>query len=652
MPVIEKIDDPEKLLAEIVECIQHRDARTLKTYILEHKIKDGSIFWELILKIGDCVDSKTCESDPDFFDVCCRCLLYLVKVGNPRETLLALLEQVDTFIDDVKFKNFLPPIQTALLKIPSKLFHSLDITLETVSAHLRSLQLPENVQFEGEEVKLFHVDKNVVRLTDILYTYLKFLEPFVNAVDVHLENLTSAARQEALVLKKHLIRIFEHPLCYLVLTYDLKSDQAKSDSRLCAELAMTLLAKVETDFHRLIRNSAQLCEKQSSSEIGDNKQCIKEIKDADLNEEEQDNDENERKLASGKGPKDDTMDLVEAWKPEIHPLALACLSYLIHVEHMGLQKYPAVYRHEYHLNFHLEIMSVLLRNTNFPVSYKGLILCKVLTELVPKNSIHSDQIDNQNYMIVIRHLIHIMIRCPVRDHRVLATNIFPTMISRFQDGGRYQIYQNILSSCEQSGLKGYLVTIVKNDICDSLKNAGSQGVAGEAQAKGPGGPRSLLPECFSGKKLERLLKLVLHLPEGETTDMLENSDQIISSLNLLRFLILADPPASNLTGFWNFLPVIDKDFISPLRRGLDLSRAHYILEQDRILSGKAVESRSGNDPELSLTVAGLTLPMMEEKEKAELIGLAINTHEVMLSLLGRVSELLDQQKRLQTKSDS
>lgn len=253
LPVIEQIDDPEKLLAEITECLHQKDTRSLKTHILEHKTKHDSIFWELILRIGKCIDAETFEHHPEFFDVCCRCLMYLVKVGNPKETLLALLEQVDTFIDDVKFKNFLPPIQTALLKIPTKLFHSLDITLETVSSHLRSLELPENSQLEGEELKIFHADKIVIRLADILYVYLKFLEPFVNAVVVHLE-MTVAAKKEALVLKKHLIRLFEHPLCHLILTYDPSSNKAKSDSRICAELAVSLLTKVETDFHKLMKH--------------------------------------------------------------------------------------------------------------------------------------------------------------------------------------------------------------------------------------------------------------------------------------------------------------------------------------------------------------------------------------------------------------
>lgn len=642
LPVIEKIDDPEKLLAEITECLQQKDTRSLKTYILEHKTKEESIFWELILRIGQCINAETSERHAEFFDVCCRCLMYLVKVGNPKECLLALLEQVDTFIDDVKFKNFLPPIQTALLNIPTKLFHSLDITLETVSSHLRSLELPENTQLEGEEVKIFHADKIVIRLADILYVYLKFLEPFVNAVVVHLE-MTDAAKQEAVVLKKHLIRLFEHPLCHLVLTYDPTSDKAKSDSRLCAELAISLLSKVETDLHKLMKHARM----KSSSEC-----TIKKPNDdmqtegkKGLGQEECENEENEIKLASLNAPKDAVTDIVDAWdfQMEVVPLAKACLAYLVHVEHLGLSKYPAVYTYGYLLDFYLETISVLLKNTNYPVNYKGLLLLNVLTQLVPKNTIAIDYLDNPNYLTVINDLIHIMVKCPVRDHRTMATTIFPVFISRFVAAGRFQIYQSILISCDHSGLKGYLITLLKNDINDNLRIALSQNASekdGESENKNI---NSTVCEPFMGKRLEKLLKLALILPEKETTDMLEHSDQIISSLNLLRFLILADSPESNITGFWSILPDIETEFLSPLRRGLDLSRAHYVLDLDTMKAGQK-SGRKG--AEVDFSIEGMTLPLMEEREKVELLGKAVNTHDVMLSLVARVSELVDQQRRL------
>lgn len=628
LPVIEKIGDPDKLLARIIECIEQKDTLSLKTYILEHKLKEESIFWDLILKIGACVTSENNESNQGFFDVCNRCLLYLVKVGNPKEILLALLEQVDNFIDDVKFRCFLPLIQTTLLRIPTKLFHSLDIAMETVSAHLRSLPVPENVQLEGEEIKLFHADKIVVRLSTILESFLEFLEPFINRVDILSENFTKTSRQESLVLKKHLIRVFDHPLCYLVLTYNTEHDKAKSDSRQCAELAVKLLSRLETDFHRFIRN-AKLQAKQTDSHV----------KNKLLDVEELDNLENES-LAATNTTEEDIEDIVETWdfKMDITPLAYGCLSYLVHAENLGIDKLPFIYKHEYMLEFHLDTMSVLLKNTNYPINYKGLVLCQKLVGLVKDGARSSESLDNPGFMLVINDLIDIMIKCPVRDHRTLATHIFPMLIKKFESGGRYQIYLNILSSCSHSGLKGYLITFIKNDISETIKEMKQLSL--DLKSSSLPGKESF----FVGKRLYKILKLALALPEKETTDMLENSDQIISCLNMLRFIILADPKALNSTGFWDFLPQIEKDFLAPLRLGLDLSKAHYKLEQENIQQGKDSNVFGHKDTELSLSVSGMNLPEMNKKEKLELIGKALNTHYVMHSLVCRVSELMDLNK--------
>ncbi|CAL1536529.1 unnamed protein product [Lymnaea stagnalis] len=628
-PEFEKVDDPQQVLAQIIESLQQKDSHSLKKFILEHKLNDESIFWDLILKIGGSIDAETAENHPGFFDVCNRCLQYLIKVGNPKEILLALLEQMDRFIDDTKFKCFLPLIQTTVLKITTKLFHSLDTTLETVSCHLDTVPVPDNIQLEGEEIKLFHMDKTVVRLADILQSYLEFLQPFVEKIHMHPGQMKSAGRQEALVLRKHLIRVFDHPLCHLILTYYPESDKVKPDSRLCAELAMMLLSKVVTDFHKLFQYAKLQTKKPDKITLPEKK-----------SEEEYDNEENEQKLNPTSESGNEVTGVVETWdfKMDISNLSCSCLVYLVHVEQLGIDKFPFIYRHDYTLEFHLDDIICLLKNPYYPINFKGLLLCQRLLTLVLKHSISSEYLDNQGYMALLNEIISIMINCPVRDHRTLATKIFPLFISKFDACGRYQIYQNVLSSCSHSGMKGYLITFLKNDIDESLKKVRQD----QALNKAPTG--NISETCFVGKRLQKILKLALDLPEKETTDMLENSDQIISALNLLRFLVIADAKPSNLTGFWNFEIEIESDFLSPLRRGLDLSKAHYELELDTLCQGRETNTNKNNSPEMSLSISGMSMSEMSKKEKIELIGKALNTHHIINSLICRVSELLEQQK--------
>ncbi|GFR82588.1 glomulin-like [Elysia marginata] len=622
-PFIQRIADPEQLMAHIIECVEQKDSKGLKTHILEHKLKEESIIWDLILKIGECIKIEVVENHPEFFDVCNRCLLYLAKVGNPKESLLAFLQQMDTFeMDDTKFKNFLKYLELVLQRIPTKLFHSLDITLETISAHIEVLPLPENLQLEGNEIRLFHLDDKVVRLNELLDSYLEFLTPLVASASLSSQDFTDSAANEALVLKKHLITLFNHPLCHLILTIEPNFDRNKSDSRVSAEKAMNLLSKVETDFHRFLKNSRPAYKSQETELNG--------FSDKDSNKEKA-NDSVENIVA----------DIVETWdfKLNVSPLAKACISYLIHTEFLGLDKCPSVYTHEYMLEFHLESLSVLLKNTNYAVNFKGLLLCQSLTDRVSENSVGADSLDNPGYLDVLNGLINIMIKCPVRDHRTLATSVFPTFITKFNSSGRYKVYQNILSSCSHSGLKGYLITLLKNDLRQSLQIFKMESEKMENfQVQ-----NSHLSQhrCFCGNSLHRLLKLVLFLPENEETDMLENSDQIISALNILRFLILADPPSSNLTGVWDYMETIEKDFIGPLRLGLDISQAHYKLEKDNIAQGKVT---GGKVPEFSVSVEGGVLPTADREQKLDLLGKALNTHELMTSLLCRLTELMEQYK--------
>ncbi|KAK3732039.1 hypothetical protein RRG08_026426 [Elysia crispata] len=625
-PIIQRIADSEQLMAQIIECVEQKDSKGLKTYILEHKLKEESIFWDVILKIGECVKFEVMENHPEFFDVCNRCLLYLAKVGNPKESLLAFLQQMDTFeMDDTKFKNFLKFVQVVLNRIPSKLFHSLDITLETISAHLEVLPLPENLQLEGEEIKLFHLDDKVVRFNDLLDSYLDFLSPVVASADLSSQIITNAVANEALVLKKHLVQVFDHPLCHFILTFEPDIDRVKHDSRICAEKAMDLLSKVETNFHRFLKNSRP-ADKQETSEEGN-----QEVLDLDAKDK-------------GKVPGSEESliaDIVETWdfKLNVSALAKACISYLIHTEFLGLDKFPSVYRHDYMLEFHLDSLSVLLNNTNYAVNYKGLLLCRSLIDLVPDSSIAADCLDNPGYIDVLNGLINIMIKCPVRDHRTNATGAFPAVIAKFNPLGRHRIYQNILSSCTHSGLKGYLITLLKNDVGESLKVLKTESSKAERMQSLNSSP---LPyKCFSGNSLQRLLKLVFILPESERTDMLENSDQIISALNLFRFLVLSDPPTSNLTGVWDYIGTAEKDFIIPLRLGLDLSQAHYKLERDNIAEGRVTGEKR---PEISVSVEGGALPVAEREQKLDLLCKALNTHELMISLLCRLTEILEQHK--------
>jgi len=67
------------------------------------------------------------------------------------------------------------------------------------------------------------------------------------------------------------------------------------------------------------------------------------------------------------------------------------------------------------------------------------------------------------------------------------------------------------------------------------------------------------------------------LPQGVTSDLCAHSSRIISSLNLIRFLLLRDGSV-NKTGIVELFPRLESSLLHPLRKALDLSKAHYDLK--------------------------------------------------------------------------
>jgi hypothetical protein len=66
-------------------------------FILERKLSDESIFYEVAGELAISLTAENLENSPIFFEACQRCMNYIIKRGNPKELLIAILEQMDSF---------------------------------------------------------------------------------------------------------------------------------------------------------------------------------------------------------------------------------------------------------------------------------------------------------------------------------------------------------------------------------------------------------------------------------------------------------------------------------------------------------------------------------------------------------------------------
>ena len=587
--------DDKEFKKMIQECMMYKDPTGIKKLILEDKYNQEDQFWELLGILGEGVSEDNYNASFGFFDACEHCLKYLVRVGNPKELLLALLEQGDTLNDPIRFQTYLQLIQEVLLRLPSKRVYSLELSLETLHEVIRNLELPANLDLEGEERRAQDLDPDVDKINRYLLVYIDFLKNFK---DESLKEQDKNGPKPGTLYRKYLntalLRLLNHPLVYFDLTvHSVNERVVRSNSRVAAERISYLLCELNTDIVELIE------------ECLENKENIKRLQ------------------ARG------SIDEVEV--PESTPmLSLACLSYLMYRESVIDLKCSCLYSCQGNLENNLVFVLELMKHQKSGVHAKGVMLLNSLIQQLDKStSLGYEDLDRPEYFQIFDAMFDVMVHSPVRETRRSCVGILESLIKVFDMKARYQIYVKIFGTLKHSGVYGHCVHLFKNQLEEVLNAAET-------------GSKEL--ELFCGLNLKKVLLLVTSLPDDSATDMVEHSDRLIADLNLIRYLVLRDPPSKNRTGFWNYFPILEKDFLKPVQVGLDMSKGHYKCELVGLESGK-VEKSENKDVEMSVSVAGFSLPKMDKVQKMEILKQALNTLDLMTSLFVRVTELIDQKKR-------
>lgn len=588
------MDSVEKVNA-IKETVETKDHNKLKKLIIDDKYEDENNFWELLGMLGQCLTKENFDSHSEFFEACEACMVYILDEGNPKELLLALLEQADTLNESTRFQAFLQLIQRTILRLPSKQLHSLELALETLAECFRNLELPNSSDLEELETRAYELDPRIDRITQTVLAFLDFMNPFVEQVSCEKRASFEGENVEIHVetLMKYLLQVMNHSLVYLNLTYDSKAERpVKSYSRVCAERVMLLINKICPNIYSQIETY-----KRRNEAFNKRVKEGGEISDEDL---------------FGEGL--------------VSELSLACLLYLVHAEELGTMGYPCLFSHQGILEFNLPFILLLLNQAEVEMRRKGILLLQSLIKNMDPLQLTYDDLDRPEYFRILDSVFDIMVHCSDKEARQLCVKVLPVYIHMFGFEGRYQIFEKIFATLKHSGAYGFCVHLLKNQMEEIL--TGSMSDNG----------------VFLKLKLKKLLFLVTNLKDGPATNLLENSDRIISVLNFMRYLILRDPPAKNSTGFWTFYSELEAKFNKPLFTGLDMSQAHYAEELKGVESNKVPKTKD-DDPEMSVTVAGFKLPKVERSRKIEILKQALNTFDVIRSLVVRVEELAEQQKR-------
>ncbi|KOC63152.1 Glomulin [Habropoda laboriosa] len=296
--------------------------------------------------------------------------------------------------------------------------------------------------------------------------------------------------------------------------------------------------------------------------------------------------------------------------------------YVITKPHLW-EKVPQVYDSQYIFQECIYLVIKLLQEQKCVI--KGINFMDHLLKKVTRRTLTSQFLELDIYLELFDALVKVMVYCDSDKERKKALNVFQEYIEMFNMQARYFIILHLYQTSEHSGLLSLTTGIFKASIIECL----------EATPPIP---------YFLGNNLESLIKLACKLPHGSASDLVELSDEVITSLNLLRFLLIRDK--HNQTGIWNLMDKLQNDFLKPLREGIDICRVHWRVKIKDLEEQKKMHKISEDieleksDAEVTLTVGGEKLPAMPVPEKISFCYQAVNGLDLMESILIRVNECI------------
>lgn len=306
--------------------------------------------------------------------------------------------------------------------------------------------------------------------------------------------------------------------------------------------------------------------------------------------------------------------------------SLACMSHLLFVNHIAMDIFPAVLSPVFVLQCNMEYVELLLSRTEESRLQKGLELYEKSLVRVEDNSLHVDLLELKTFFSVPQNLVKVMTLCPDQNLRTNGLKVFQLNIDKFSTEAKYKFFRGMLKTSHHAGVEGYIIKNIRNQIDFSLKPCNGN-------------------DWFLGKHLLPLLRLVLCLPQGPETDLLQNLDRIMESLNLIRYMLLRDKEWENETGIWTELYKIEDNYLKPLRTGLNLSKAHYEAELNSTKENKRLTSKESKTSVCSVTVGSETLPNMTPEMQIKVLQSALFTFDLMESVLVRIEEIIEAKDR-------
>ncbi|XP_037324980.2 glomulin-like [Pungitius pungitius] len=566
-----KPEDYQQLKNVASACLTQGDGARLLSFLQEEKNQGivRSMGCVLLSPLLNQVVKKETS-----LDHCQAAITHLTRTCRPNDLLhsfLELIEDIDPGAISETILALVPHLQTVLLQLGDRKASCLGSALTRLQEQLSRLPVPYSPQQEEAD------EHGLCRCCTAL---AEFTRPFVEEVKGRNGNHATTAEDEQ--LKAELLIFCMRSLREPLLEAELNRDRKSSLWLFATHIMVTLPAIHESPAELLFFSPVKRSRQKESCERSESR---------------------------------------------------ACLAYLLFVQLMGIDSFPAVFSPLFILQCNMAYITQLLSSKKESHLLKGLALCAKSLESVEDNSLPVSLLELKSFYSVPENLRQVLTDCPMQHLRESALRVFQLFIDKLDAEAKHKFFRCMLKTSNHAGVEGYIVKNIKNQVERSMKS----GTAGQG---------------FLGDELLSLLGLVFSLPRGAQTDLLNTMDRVMESLNLLRYLLLRDKELRSTTGAWEQLSGIQEQYVKMLRVCIGISRGYYSAElkavrQDRKLKAKeAREAARSTGLSKRMIVKHEQVSNMSPEVQHQVLQSALVTFDLMESLIFRIEEIAEEKRKI------
>ncbi|XP_023272274.1 glomulin-like [Seriola lalandi dorsalis] len=312
----------------------------------------------------------------------------------------------------------------------------------------------------------------------------------------------------------------------------------------------------------------------------------------------------------------------------------ACLAYLLFVQLITIDSFPAVFSPVFVLQCNMEYINELLSSKKESHLLKGLALYGKSLESVQDNSLPVSLLELKSFYSVPQKLRQVLTDCPMQHLRESGLQVFQLFINKLDAEAKHKFFRCMLKVSNHAGVESYIVKNIKNQVEFSMK---------------PGNAN----KWFLGEDFLSLLRLVLSLPQGSETDLLNSMDRIMESLNLVRYLLIRDKEPWSNTDVWEELGRMKDEYLKMLRVCISISRPYYSAELNALREDQKLKAKEARDAARStklvksLTVKHENVSDMSPEVQHQVLQSALVTFDLMESLIVRIEEITEEKLKIQ-----